>query len=88
MHPLLRLFFFSACLFARPGGERLSSMTNKITWERDADGIEGYVGTDEAGQWWGRVDIDAESWRDAHNFDREPARSTKPPRRKSAVAKP
>ena len=35
-------------------------MTIKITWERDADGLEGYVGTDEAGQWWGRVDVDAE----------------------------
>ena len=32
-----------------------------------------------------RVDIDAESWRDAHNFDREPARSAAPPRRKSAA---
>jgi len=34
-----------------------------------------------------RVDIDAESWRDAHNFDREPARSAKTPRRKP-VTKP
>jgi DNA replication protein DnaC len=31
-----------------------------------------------------RVDIDAESWRDVHNFDREPSRPASPPRRKSA----
>lgn len=35
-------------------------MTIKIIWERDADGLEGYVGTDEDGQWWGRVDVGAE----------------------------
>ena len=29
-----------------------------------------------------RVDIEADSWRDAHNFDREPSRTASPPRRK------
>lgn len=32
----------------------------KITWEVDADGLEGFVGTDDGGQWWGRVDVGAE----------------------------
>lgn len=32
----------------------------KITWEVDADGLEGFIGTDETGQWWGRVDVGAE----------------------------
>ncbi|MGL5362854.1 MAG: hypothetical protein ACRDBH_08240 [Bosea sp. (in: a-proteobacteria)] len=35
-------------------------MTKKITWEQDADGLEGFVGTDETGHWWGRVEIGAE----------------------------